>query len=141
MIINFQGKNRSLKMTYFSIHMLEIAFQEPYANFIMEQTPFNQSLYAFWAMIQNEEEFNGFTVPQIANLLEDSLENGEFTLDEYFEKVNKSYADSLVVQQLFKQSSPRGRGEENSPARRKVFYGIMRRLRNFLDRFLAKHSE
>lgn len=142
MIIYFQGKNRPLKMTYYSIHVLELAFQEPYANFILEQTPFNQSLYAFWAMIQNEEEFRGSTVPQITDLLEDSLEKGEFTLDEYFEKVNTSYADSLVVQQLFKPTSnPRGRGEGNSPTRRKVFYGVVRRFRDWLDRLLAKHSQ
>lgn len=141
MMIYFQGKNRSLKMTYYSIHVLELAFQEPYANFIMEQTPFNQSLYCFWAMIQNEEEFRGYTVPQIADLLEKSLEESEFTLEEYFDKVNKSYSDSLVVQQLFKApSNPRDGGEENSPSKSKILYGAMRRVRNFCNRVLAKHS-
>lgn len=143
MIIRFQGKNRSLKMTYYSIHVLELAFQEPYANFIMEQTPFNQSLYCFWAMIQNDSDFEGLSVPEVADLLDESLDKGEFTLEEYFEKVNKSYSDSLIVQQLFKKSgnSPRGGGERNSPTRRhKVLHAIMRKLRDFSERFLEKHS-
>lgn len=144
MIIKFQGKNRSLKMTYYSIHLLELAFQEPYANFIMEQTPFNQSLYCFWAMIQNDSDFEGLSVPEIADLLDESLELGEFTLEEFFEKVNKSYSDSLIVQQLFKKSgndSPRGRGDESSPAlRHKILHAIMRKLRDFSQRFLDKHS-
>lgn len=144
MIIQFQGKNRNLKMTYFSIHLLELAFSQPYANFIMEQTPFNQSLYCFWAMIQNDKEFEGLSVPQIADLLDESLEKEEFTLQEYFDKVNKSYSDSLIVQQLFKKSgseNPSGRGEGNSPTRGKVLHAIMRRLRNFAKRFLEKHPE
>lgn len=143
MIIKFQGKNRSLKMTYYSIHVLELAFQEPYANFIMEQTPFNQSLYCFWAMIQNDSDFEGLSVPEIADLLDESLEAGEFTLDEFFDKVNKSYSDSLIVQQLFKKAgseSPRVRGEGNSPVvKRKILHAVMRRLRDFAERFLEKH--
>lgn len=145
MIIQFQGKNRNLKMTYYSIHLLELAFQQPYANFILEQTNFNQSLYCFWAMIQNDKEFEGLSVPQIADLLDDSLEKGEFTLEEYFEKVNKSYSDSLIVQQLFKKtgsdSNPRGRGERNSPSPSKILLAIMRRLRDFSNRVLAKYSQ
>lgn len=48
MLIKFQGKNRDLRMTYKSIHFLELAFGESYVEFIHKQTPFNQSLYLFW---------------------------------------------------------------------------------------------
>lgn len=145
MIIKFQGKNIELKMTYKSIYLLEIAFEESYSSFIQEQTQFNQSLYTFWAMLQNEPEYYGMPVDEVAMLLQDSLERYEFTLDEYFDKVNRSYQNSIIVKQLFELESPqelprRGGGGKASAFGRKVFYGIMLRLRNFSQRLLDKHS-
>ena len=146
-MITFRGKNIQLKFTYKSIHLMELAFEQPYSTFVEEQTEFNQSLYVFWAMLQNEPDYFGVSVTDVAELLQQSLEEYEFTLPEYFAKVNKAYQDSVIVKQLFEtdpdsQPLPRrgGRQSRASVIRRKVFYGIMRRLRNFSQRFLDKHS-
>lgn len=148
MIIKFQGKNRELKLTYKSIHFLELAFGQSYAEFILEQTPFNQSLYLFWAMMQNDPEFSGKDVLEISELLQQSLDNYEFTLTEYFEKVNKSYQQSVIVKQLFEkepnpdeEASPRGFGGRRvSALGRKILHGIVFRLRNRCQRLLDKYS-
>ena len=145
-MITFQGKNIELKMTYKSIHLLEVAFDQAYIEFIAEQTNFNQSLYIFWAMLQNEPEYYGMTVGDVADLLQDSLEKYEFTLQEYFLKVDDAYTKSIVVKQLFDTPDepselPRrgGRGKASAFGR-KVLYDLMRRLRNLSQRFLDKHS-
>lgn len=148
MIIKFQGKNRELKLTYKSIHFLELAFGQSYVEFIGEQTPFNQSLYLFWAMMQNDPEFSGMDVLEISDMLQESLDSYEFTLPEYFDKVNKSYQASVIVKQLFEKEpnpdeepSPRGFGGRRFSAfRRKVLHDLMLRLRNRCQRFLDKHS-
>lgn len=148
MLIKFQGKNRELRMTYKSIHFLELAFGESYIEFVAKQTPFNQSLYLFWAMLQNDPEFEGKDVLAISELLQNSLDAYEFTLTEYFAKVNSSYQSSLIIKQLFeKEPNP---DEESLPSNfgghrvsafgRKVLHGIMFRLRNISQRFLDKHS-
>lgn len=148
MIIKFQGKNRELRLTYKSIHFLELAFGKAYIEFISEQTPFNQSLYLFWAMMQNDSEFSGKDVLEMAELLQQSLDSYEFTLTEYFDKVNQSYQSSTLVKQLFEkepnpdeEASPRNFGVRRVSAfGRKVLYDIVRRLRNRCQRLLDKHS-
>ncbi|WVP83173.1 hypothetical protein NENIHHPF_00014 [Enterococcus phage EF_FB] len=40
MIIRFQGKDLNLRLTYKSIHFLELAFDQDYASFIAEQNTF-----------------------------------------------------------------------------------------------------
>lgn len=145
MIIRFQGKDLNLRLTYKSIHFLELAFDQDYASFIAEQTPFNQSLYIFWAMLQNEADYEGVSVLDVAELLQDSLDSYEFTLEEYFDKVNSSYASSILVKQLFKNNTsslPRGGGRRGraSEARRKILYGIVYRLRNTFQRLLDKYT-
>lgn len=148
MLIKFQGKNRELRMTYKSIHFLELAFGESYIEFIAGQTPFNQSLYLFWAMLQNDSDFEGKDVLEMSELLQESLDNYEFTLTEYFEKVNESYQSSLIIKQLFEkepnpdeEQSPRYLGGRRFSAfGRKILHGIMFRLRNTSQRFLDKHS-
>ena len=148
MLIKFQGKNRELRMTYKSIHFLELAFEKSYIEFIANQTPFNQSLYLFWAMLQNDPDFEGADMVKISELLQESLDSYEFTLTEYFDKVNASYQSSLIVKQLFEKEpnpdeelSPRGFGGRRvSALGRKILHGPMLRLRNFSQRFLDKHS-
>lgn len=148
MLIKFQGKNIDLRMTYKSIHFLELAFGKAYIDFVAEQTPFNQSLYLFWAMLQNIPEYEGKDVLEVSDFLQKSLDEYEFTLTEYFEKVNQSYQSSIIIKQLFEkepnpdeEKSPRNVGGRRFSAfRRKVLHGIMLRLRNFSQRFLDKHS-
>lgn len=148
MLIKFQGKNRDLRMTYKSIHFLELAFGESYVEFIHKQTPFNQSLYLFWAMLQNDKDIEGKDVLEVSELLQQSLDNYEFTLTEYFEKVNESYQSSIIIKQLFEkepnpdeEQSPRGFGVRRVSAFGcKVLHGFMFRLRNISQRFLDKHS-
>lgn len=149
MLIKFQGKNVDLRMTYKSIHFLELAFGKAYIDFIAEQTPFNQSLYLFWAMLQNYPEYEGKDVLEVSELLQTSLDSYEFTLTEYFDKVNKSYQSSLIIKQLFEkepnpdeEDSPRGfRGRRVSAFGRKILHDLMRRLRNTSQRFLDKYPE
>lgn len=146
MIITFRGKDIELKMTYKSIHYLEMAFDKAYTEFLLEQTEFNQTLYIFWAMLQNDPEYMGKSVSEVADLLQESLEAYEFTLAEYFTKVNQSYQSSVLVKQLFETDgkdnfpSDGGRQGRASIIGRKVLHGIMFRLRNFSQRFLDKHS-
>ena len=96
-------------------------------------------------MLQNESDYEGVSVLDVAELLQDSLDSYEFTLEEYFDKVNSSYASSILVKQLFKNSTgslPRGGGRRGraSEARRKILYGIVYRLRNTFQRLLDKYT-
>lgn len=143
MLIKINDKQYMLEFTYKSIYFLEVAFEKPYIETLGEQTPYNQQLMTFWSMMINEEEFKNHDIMQMAEVVQESLERGDFDINEFFDKVNKAYLDSTIVKQIFdlpSDSGRRGRASENKD-RRGLFHGIMSRLANRFRGFLEKYPE
>lgn len=143
-LINIKGKQYPIKFTNKSLHYLEVGWGESYLNKLMTYTPSVQSNILFYSMIINFEEFENETIESTASLIQDCLENNDFTLEEFYVKVGKAHNDSIIVKQLFKQVEASPSDSEGLRAfdnGRGGLYGLVRRVRDICTRFLVKHAK
>lgn len=141
-LITIRGKQRELKFTYKSMYYLEVAWDEEYLSKLLTYTPTIQTNYLFYAMLVNIPEFEGITLDGTLELIQECLENNDFDMEEYFTKVSKAHTNSMLVNQLFKQSTPSGSvgTEQADETRRGGIFSVVRGIRNYCTRVLVKYA-
>lgn len=147
-LINFRGKQYPLEFTHTSIMWIEAAYEENFTEVVYNKPNMTQQFILFWSMMLNFEEYTQMPLEPMIKLITLSVEEGEFTTDEFRDKVFKAYADSTIILQIFKTNK---KSKEKLPSetalqetfdvRRKGIYGIVRRLRDRCTIFLIKHSK
>lgn len=148
MMIKLNGKQYLLNFTYTSIYFLEVAFGKPFDEMLREETPFNQQIITAWAMLANEPDFKNMDIIGISEVVQKSIEDGELTIDEFFDKINKTYTESIIIKQIFnldESSPPSGSGGQEraseKPIRRNTFSKYLSRLKHSCRAFLEEFTK
>lgn len=97
--VTLGGKRRELKFNFKSMLALEKHFQKP-INQIFENEMQSQSLgtmiVVFWSFLINDDK--KITPNKVEDLISDSIDNGEITMEELGSKISETMDESLITQ-------------------------------------------
>lgn len=108
-LVTIKGKQYELKFTYKSIMSLEAAWKQPYYE-VLSGNRFETLYKMLWACFRNIEDFENMTPMQVVDLLDELAD--EQNIVELAEMVEEAVAESTIVRELIKQSTPYDKGEE-----------------------------